>query len=186
MVAGQRLTVDVGFAAFFLNRTNRSGILTGGVIGGKSQSGAWRMDVRFNKDTLSHKIEVLSAYSDKVSVTNKDAITLLTQNVRRLKGKIFVYLDPPYFVKSGRLYQNLYSEADHRKIGQAVGLLKHPWLVSYDDVSVIAEIYQDFRALRYDLNYSAATKEVGKELLFFSPSLVVPSIASPLEASRYG
>jgi DNA adenine methylase len=31
--------VQLGFATFFLNRTNRSGILNGGVIGGRDQTG---------------------------------------------------------------------------------------------------------------------------------------------------
>ena len=42
--------IDVAFASFFLNRTNRSGIVKGaGVIGGLNQDGNYKIDCRFNR-----------------------------------------------------------------------------------------------------------------------------------------
>jgi len=41
--------LELGFATFFLNRTNRSGILNAGVIGGKYQTGEWKIDARYPK-----------------------------------------------------------------------------------------------------------------------------------------
>ena len=48
---------DLGFATFFLNRTNRSGIINGGVIGGVKQKGEYKIDCRFNKDNLIDRIK---------------------------------------------------------------------------------------------------------------------------------
>ena len=42
-------TLGLGFSTFFLNRTNHSGILNGGMIGGKAQTGDWKLDARFNR-----------------------------------------------------------------------------------------------------------------------------------------
>ena len=53
---------DLGFAALFLNRTNRSGIIGGGVIGGKHQNGEWALDVRSIKPNSSNA----SAASDVI------------------------------------------------------------------------------------------------------------------------
>lgn len=54
-VQRQKETADLlilGFSTFFLNRTNRSGILSGGVIGGKEQTGNYLMDARYNNHDL--------------------------------------------------------------------------------------------------------------------------------------
>ena len=40
--------LELGFSTFFLNRTNRSGIINGGMIGGVEQNGDYLIDCRFN------------------------------------------------------------------------------------------------------------------------------------------
>ena len=57
--------LTLGFAAFFLNRTNRSGILRARPIGGLAQDGKWKLDCRFNKTDLSRRIENLGRYRDR-------------------------------------------------------------------------------------------------------------------------
>ena len=52
--------IDVGFSMFYLNRCNRSGILSGGLIGGPKQNGKWRMDARFNREELIRRIKAIA------------------------------------------------------------------------------------------------------------------------------
>jgi DNA adenine methylase len=178
-------TLELGFATFFLNRTNRSGILDGGVIGGKEQKGKWKIDVRYHKDNLCLKIETLSTFADRVSLYNLDAEKFLKQIGRKLPRKTLIYLDPPYYVKSDRLYQNLYSPTDHARIAKQVRKLKKPWVISYDDVPQVRNLYHGLRMLSYKLPYSAGKKHMGAEAIFLAPRLKEIAITDPLEVSKY-
>lgn len=175
--------LDLGFAALYMNRTNRSGILRGGLIGGQKQDGEWKMDVRFNRDGLCLKIEQASLYADRVIIHNLDAEDFLSKV--RLRNKALLYLDPPYFVKSKGLYHDGYKLKDHQRIAKRVGQLKAPWIVSYDAVPEVWECYKGYQSLAYDLSYTAGAKVVGKEVLFASSGLILPKVQSPLELSRY-
>ncbi|AYC17698.1 hypothetical protein DZA65_00792 [Dickeya dianthicola] len=172
-------SLALGFAAFFLNRTNRSGILKAGVIGGKAQSGEWKMDVRFKKDDLISRINKISGYKNRIKVTNLDAIELLL-NIKNLTSgsdKLLVYLDPPYYVKGQDLYRNYYEHKDHVAVKNALsesGI--NNWLVSYDNAEEIKEIYSAFRQSEYSLSYTAQSKRVGKEVMIFSDSLIIPDV----------
>lgn len=177
--------IELGFAAFFLNRTNRSGILLGGLIGGKNQDGEWKMDVRFNKENLCLKIEEISCYSDQVNLYNLDAEALLKTVVKKLDSKSLVYLDPPYFVKSKRLYRDTYVAEDHQRLAKEITGLHVPWVVSYDDVKEIRDIYAGHRRMRYKLSYSAGTKFSGNEVIFLSPGLKTTKCSSPMEVRTY-
>jgi DNA adenine methylase len=178
-------TLQLGFATFFLNRTNRSGILDGGVIGGKEQKGKWKIDVRYHKENLCLKIGTISTFSDRVSLYNLDAELLLKQIGPTLPRRTLIYLDPPYYVKSDRLYQNLYVAADHARIAKAVRKLGKPWVISYDDVQEVRELYVGLRMLSYKLPYSAGKKHMGAEAIFLAPRLNDLTITSPLEVSSY-
>ena len=57
----------LGFATFFLNRTNYSGVITGGPIGGFEQKGQWKIDARFNKKSLIDRIERISYFKSLLS-----------------------------------------------------------------------------------------------------------------------
>ena len=91
--------LELGFSTFFLNRTNRSGIIIAGVIGGKDQTGPWKLDARFNKIDLLARIEVIARNKDRISLSNLDAIEFLKCEVPTMSKKSLVYLDPPYYVK---------------------------------------------------------------------------------------
>jgi DNA adenine methylase len=175
--------LDLGFAALYMNRTNRSGILRGGLIGGQRQDGEWKMDVRFNRDGLCLKIEQASLYTDRVKIYNLDAEVFLTR-VKMRKKSLF-YLDPPYFVKSKGLYQDGYKLEDHKRIASRIGSLIKPWVVSYDAVPEVWECYEGYQSISYDLSYTAGSKAIGKEVLFASNNLELPQVQSPLELSRY-
>jgi len=169
--------LDLGFSAFFLNRCNRSGIISGGVIGGKDQAGKWKIDARFNREALVQRIQQISAVKEKIFLTNMDAVNFIKTLKRKIPSRSLVYLDPPYFVKGKRLYDSFYSYADHVKVAKTVlNLTGIKWLVSYDDVPTIRELYQQARSIRYSLSYSAKDRYKGSEVMFFSKDLLIPPI----------
>lgn len=172
-------SLKLGFAAFFLNRTNRSGILKAGVIGGKAQLGEWKMDVRFNKRDLISRVRKLSGYKNRIKVTNCDAAELLLNidNFNISNDKLLVYLDPPYYVKGQDLYRNYYGHEDHVNVMESLRSsgIKN-WLVSYDNSIEIKKIYSQFRQAEYSLSYTAQSKRVGEEVMIFSDALKIPNV----------
>ncbi|OCG39755.1 DNA adenine methylase [Gilliamella sp. Bif1-4] len=166
--------LNLGFSAFFLNRTNRSGILKGGVIGGKKQDGIYRIDNRFKKLDLIKKIQLISGWAKNIFVTNLDASKLLTQINKTNNKNVFIYLDPPYYVKGQGLYRNYYNHDDHVKIREILDDAQFHWLVSYDNNENIKEIYKQYRQREYSLNYSAQLKMKAKEIIIYSDSLKIP------------
>lgn len=166
--------LSLGFSTFFLNRTNRSGILNGGVIGGKEQTGKYLIDARYNKKDLIERIEHIAGYADLIDLTSMDAVGLIKRYKRTPAAKTFVYLDPPYYIKGRDLYLNYYNNEDHRAIAEAIKKYKGKWIISYDAVPFISELYQDFRQKEYHLSYSAGTPSKGKEIMVYSEGLVVP------------
>lgn len=169
-------SLDLAFATLFLNRTNRSGILSAGPIGGYAQLGEWKLDVRFNKEKIVNKISTIATCNDSITVYNKDIISLLRKYVPRIQGDMFFYFDPPYYNKGQKLYKNFLNSQDHQRIHDViVNEIEAPWIITYDDVEKIAELYADFEVRRFDLTYSAANKGVASELMFFSDIRSCPS-----------
>lgn len=160
-----------GFSMFYLNRTNRSGILNGGVIGGKKQTGEWRIDARFNRDDLIDRVKRIARYKSRIHVTNHDAAVLLKQISTK---RSFLYLDPPYYEKGQHLYTNYYHHDDHALIANLIQEIDQPWIVSYDEHPKVKKLYRGFRRTRYSLQYSARHRRRGSEVMFFSPDLVIP------------
>ena len=173
--------LELGFAFFFLNRTNRSGILNGGIIGGRGQAGDWKIDARFNKDELISRIRKIAAFRSRIELTRRDAVEMLSTKVRKWKGKTLLYIDPPYFEKGRFLYHDAYQQKDHKALASFIQSLKCVnWIVSYDDVRPIHEMYDKSAWLRYTLSYSARNKTRGREAMFFSKGLIVPDVPKPL------
>lgn len=170
-----------GFATLFMNRTNRSGILKAGVIGGLQQTGEYKLDARFKKDVLTKRIEKIAASAKYITVYNDDALTLLSRCKAILPKNSLIYLDPPYYVKGQGLYRNFYDHKDHEEIA---AVLQHkqfgrPWVVSYDNVDQIKQMYRLSRCLTYGLNYTAQKRYVGSEIMFFSGDLQAPEESIP-------
>jgi DNA adenine methylase len=174
-------TLQVGFAFFFLNRTNRSGILNGGVIGGMEQQGKYKIDARYNKDGLIERIKLVAQKRSAIHIYNKRASEFIEEDVVQLPHRTLVYLDPPYYVKGGDLYDNYYSHADHEIIRRLIArrLRAKKWLVSYDNVPEIQALYRYYRCKQYSLRYSANERVAGSEAMFFSSNMVVPEVSSP-------
>lgn len=165
-----------GFATFFLNRTNRSGIIKGGVIGGKKQSGIWKLDCRFNKSELVRRIQAISELKDRIHFFNLDAINFLNSAVPKKGDKILFNLDPPYYIKGAGLYTNFYKEKDHLEVANFIQSESRPWIVSYDNHEFIRNIYKNCNFIEYSLTYTAQRKTVGKEVMFFGNLAKVPSM----------
>lgn len=167
--------LEVGFATLYLNRCNRSGVLSGGLIGGLSQTGRWLMDARFPRNELIRRVEVIAARADFISVTNLDAEKFIIDQIPKLPRQTFTYCDPPYFKKSSRLYLDSYHQDDHARIAGIIqSRLKRKWIVSYDAATQIRGFYHQRRQFVYDLQYHASTAYKGKEIFIFADNVRVP------------
>lgn len=171
--------IDVGFAAFFMNRCNRSGVLTGaGPIGGLSQNGKWRLDVRFYREELAQRFKSLGANRHRISVTRLDAVTFLQQFLPfgKKRDRAFVYLDPPYVGKGKRLYLNAYDEKDHRRLASFMRKQTSLcWLMSYDDTQLVRELYSDMQLATLTIDYKLQRKRSAQELIISPHDLATPN-----------
>lgn len=179
--------LELGFSTFFLNRTNRSGIIaSGGVIGGLKQTGEWGIDARYNAADLVRRIERIAALSSRITLTNDDALAFIAKAKASLPAKSLVYLDPPYFVKGQqKLYANYYGPGDHAAVATSLDDAPWPWVVSYDAAPEIRRLYRDYRKREYDLRYTAAERYLGSELMFFSSTLRIPRGVNPLDKETF-
>jgi DNA adenine methylase len=176
--------LDLGFSTFFLNRTNRSGIISGGVIGGKEQTGAWKLDARFNKLGLINRIERIAAYRSRISLMRMDAAAFIRDYLPTISDKALVYLDPPYYLKGQGLYQNHYRHEDHAEIAELVRFaIRQRWIVSYDNHIAIRELYCGFRQEEFGLHYSANNRFRGSEIMIFQDTLNTPDKVQPSRAA---
>ena len=163
--------VSLGFATFFLNRTNRSGIIKGaGVIGGFEQKGSYAIDCRFNREDLARRIRRIRSYRSRIHLHRLDAIAFLNKE-SYFEPDTFFTIDPPYFRKGPYLYTSFYRPEDHAEVADAVRSLSHPWIVTYDMADEVRYLYSDFRQFGFDINYSVQSKRVGTELLIASRGL---------------
>jgi len=164
--------LHLGFSTFFLNRTNRSGIIKGGIIGGFEQKGEYKIDCRFTKSDLIKRIKTIALYRDRISLYNMDAADLIENVLTTMPNKALVYLDPPYYKKGPGLYTNFYNNEDHTKLAKLVREnIRQPWIMTYDSVEEISELYSEYRQTRYFLNYSVSNKYKGQEILIYSDNL---------------
>ena len=185
LVNTKEYSFDLGFATFFLSRTNRSGILTAGPIGGNSEEkqelAKYKIDCRFNKEDLAQRIINIGKRNECISVTNKDAILFL----KEIEGNnVLLYLDPPYYVKGKSLYLDFYNHNDHQALADYLtNTTKFKWILSYDNVNEIREMYKGFDLYEFFLNYTVQEIKRGSELLTHSKGLILPK---ELEIKRKG
>ena len=165
--------LELGFSTFFLNRTNRSGIINAGVIGGIEQKGNYLIDCRYNKEKLINRIKSIASKKEYIRLYRKDAVELIDIIQQEAKDQnIIFYFDPPYYLKASSLYMNHYKEDDHEKVSEKIkGIKNIKWIVSYDNVEEIKKLYTNYLKKEYSFKHTAHSSRVGKEILFFSPSL---------------
>lgn len=160
--------LEIGQATFFLNRTNKSGILTGGIIGGKNQLGKYKIDARFNKDKLIERIDKIYRYKNRIKVFNFDASVLISKIKDITINNVLYYFDPPYFNKSQDLYLNHFSLSDHETLSRNISMINDaPCIITYDNVKEIRSMYENFDADEFNLNYNAHNFSIGKEIMFY-------------------
>lgn len=171
--------LELGFSAFYLNRVNRSGILTGGLIGGLNQTGPWKMDARFPRNELIRRVELVASKKKQIAIRNWDAERFIAEYLPRLGGDSLVYFDPPYYRKAERLYLNHYGPDDHTRLAKKIqSEVKLPWLVSYDGAAEIQTLYKSRKSFLYFLQYNAAKCYEGSEFFAFSDKLKIPKESS--------
>jgi DNA adenine methylase len=165
---------DLGFATFFLNRTNRSGIIDGGIIGGLNQEGTYKIDCRFNKKELVKRIKLIAKHRENIHLYNLDALELIKKLKFNKKNTIF-YFDPPYYLKGPSLYLSHYKHEDHKEVSERIQNMKNTkWVVSYDNTPEIKTLYIVPNKQEYSFFHTAYETREGKEVLFFSKGLFVP------------
>ncbi|MGB2711728.1 MAG: DNA adenine methylase [Conexibacter sp.] len=173
----------LGFAFFYLNRTNRSGVLNAGVIGGQAQTGQYKIDARFNRDTLVQRLQEIGALADRITVSDLDGRTV----IQRYAGdrSTFMYIDPPYVQAGSQLYLNAFDARDHRALASVVNQIDGAhWLVTYDGAPLIERLYESKFRATLALNYSARYPGRAEELLVASP-LVAGALRKLIESEMW-
>ena len=172
--------LKLGFSTLFLNRTNFSGIITGGPLGGIKQTGNYKIDCRFNKKEIIKRIKRISQEKDKINLYNLDALELI-QKIKQKSSvkKTIFYFDPPYYLKGSTLYLNSYTDRDHKNLSEAIKKIKNIyWIVSYDNTNEINKLYSWVEKKEYfNLKHFAHHTKEGKEVLFFNENLIVENIS---------
>lgn len=181
-------SLEVGFATFFLNRCNRSGIIaSGGPIGGYDQSGPWKVDARYNPKNLEQRVLRIAEYGPRIALSNHDALKFL-RSISKVakKENVFVYLDPPYYVKGRQLYLNYYEPKDHAALAQVLRAdTTFDWVLTYDNAPEIRQLYAGLRQVDFDLSYSARERRTGSEILIVKPGLRLPKDWAPQIPSEW-
>lgn len=178
-------TLALGFSAFFLNRTNRSGIIKqAGVIGGLAQTGNYKLGCRYNREDLMRRISRVKKYKDRIHLTNLDALEFLTGCQSALPRDSLFFIDPPYYKKGSDLYTSFYKPDDHAALAAKIMDLDLPWIVTYDDVPEIRGLYRNRRQYCFDINYSLQEKRIGTELLIASKGLKLPDATRGRQVNR--
>lgn len=178
MNESSRYSFELGFATFFMNRTNRSGIIKAGVIGGKSQQGTWKLDARFNKPELIERIRNIAEKKRHIHLYNKDIVSFIKNYIPKYEDNAFVYFDPPYFRKGRQLYMNFFDYEDHARIEKLISnMVNSDWMITYDNEPEIKKIYEKNYIKTFELNYSVAKKKKGQELLIFKNESMLSNVA---------
>lgn len=170
----KKYSLALGFATFYLNRTNRSGILAAGPIGGYNQTGNYLIDARYNREALVDRIEKIAAHKAHIHLYNKDIEIFIKNYLPKYQKKAFVYFDPPYYNKGKELYKNFFVHDDHKRISKLIKELNCFWMVTYDDVDEICELYKDYECKQFDLTYSVANSGKKSEIMFLSDKNLWP------------
>ena len=173
--------MELGFSTLFLNRTNISGIITAGIIGGIEQKGKYKIDCRFNKELLINRIKQIAKYKKRIRLYNLDALELINKISKESNDtKTIFYFDPPYYLKGSSLYMNFYQDEQHENLAETIKKIKNiHWIISYDSTPKIYDLYcwvPQTRKKIYNLNHYAYRKKVGEEILLFSKRLNIENL----------
>jgi len=170
--------LELGFSTFYLNRTNRSGIINAGVMGGIEQNGNYLMDCRFNKAELIQRIKNIASHKKNIRLYKKDAVKLIDKIEQEDQNdNIVFYFDPPYYLKASTLYMNHYEDKNHKKVSDKIKSIQNiKWIVSYDNVPEIQKLYAECPKKEFSFKHTAYEIREGKEIIFFSENIEQPEI----------
>jgi DNA adenine methylase len=131
-------------------------------------------------------IQAIAAMRDRIKLTRQDARKFLASGVCRWPKETLIYLDPPYYVKGRDLYYDFYEEKDHAEIANFVmnGIDRQRWIVSYDNVPRIRELYRGARHVVYNIGYSARSASQGSEVMFFCDDLRISPLIGPVQITE--
>ena len=175
MNMNKKYSYELGFATFYMNRTNRSGIIKGGVIGGSNQLGKWKLDARFNRSNLIKRINDIAKLKNRIHLYNKDIKSFILNYLPNFERNALIYFDPPYYKKGKQLYLNFFSHEDHVRIKNLINeSVNCDWIITYDDTPEIISIYDGFVRRKFDLTYSASTRRNASELIIFKNEEMIP------------
>jgi DNA adenine methylase len=179
-IQSRKDTIDLltlGFSTFYLNRTNRSGIIKAGVMGGVEQTGNYLMDCRFNKNELIERIRLIASRRNNIRLRNQDAVELIDDIEQEQDENVIFYFDPPYYLKASSLYMNHYKSSDHEIVSNRIQRIERiKWIVSYDNVLEIQNLYINSRRKEFSFKHTAYQSREGKEVLFFSEGLILSDL----------
>ena len=122
------------------------------------------------------RINTIANHAKNIKIYRQDALKFITQTIPQKNSKGLVFLDPPYYVQGKRLYTSFYGHEDHAEVAKAIKAspLKH-WIVTYDNVEAINEIYDLKTKVIYNLRYSVShSSPIGSEVLFYSKNIKLP------------
>lgn len=157
--------VKKGFAAFYLNRCNRSGIIkNGGPIGGINQTGDWKVGARYNQRELVLRCQKIAEFRDRIQISGNDGIEFIRKTN---PNNTFYFIDPPYFNKGNTLYLNTLSDDYHQALAnQLKSMNTDSWVLTYDDCPEIRKMYRGWTQIRpFTLRYAASERRSGREIL---------------------
>ena len=121
-----------------------------------------------NKDNLVNRILEISKYKNRIELYNleiRDFINMINKK-NIING--FIYFDPPYYNKGKELYTNFFDKDDHLEIYELISNVTIPWMITYDDVDEIRNIYINHNLKKFDINYSVANKGKNSEIIGLS------------------
>lgn len=160
---------EIAKSTFFLNRTNVSGVIKGGIIGGFEQKGKYKIDARFNKNQLIDRFKRINNFRHRIHLSNLNGKDFI-KNIDSKKTPSFIYIDPPYYVKGADLYMNFFKENDHKQLANEIHKIKNKWMTSYDYNEFILNLYKEQSKFIYTLSQNTSNR-IGNELIIFSKDL---------------
>lgn len=173
---GGRDDLELGFATFFLNRCNRSGIIGARPIGGLDQLGPWKLDARFNSSELAKRVRYLGRFRDRVIVSQFDARVFIRE-LDADPADVFAYVDPPYIVQGDQLYLDKLSYSDHHDLAKQLQASQLRWLLTYDcDDRITGDLYPGLRCASFNIKHTAQVQHIGNEYAVFSSALLVDDL----------
>jgi DNA adenine methylase len=156
----------------FLNRTSFSGILndSAGPIGGREQKSIYKINCRFGRKNLIKKIKNISAFKNRVVILPyswEETLKYVATKIEYKNASLLFYLDPPFYKKADQLYRYHFDDITHKNLRDRLVKLEYPWILSYDRVKEIQNLYSAFTRINISMPYSinSPAKRLEKELI---------------------